>query len=159
MSRNVRALRENGVGFLCEFLKAAMRTADAAGTAVTRLSCATNQAVMELMGRIDACRPFSISFSLAPGEWKQNTEAETLSVCPYCYDLEIEGVTEADLAVIADSPISTSAVAVCIHACRTTEGLVRFYAKAVPTGVISGDGWIFKGVGTEEEKEQEGGET
>ena len=104
-------------------------------------------------------RPFSISFSLAPDEWKQNTEAETLSVCPYCYDLEIEGVTEADLAVIADSPISTSAVAVCIHACRTTEGLVRFYAKAVPTGVISGDCWIFKGVGTEEEKEQEGGET
>ena len=129
---DVRLLRENGVGFLCEFLGAAMRTADAAGSAVTRLSEATNQACLELIGRIDACRPFSTSFSLAPGDWKTNTEPETLSVCPYCCDLEIEGVTGADLAVIADSPLSMSAVAECIHACRTTAGIVRFYAKAVP---------------------------
>ena len=157
-----QVLAEQGTGFLCEFLRVAQRTADAAGSAVALLSQATNQSVREIMAVINSERPIATGFSLLPESWAANTEEDTASVFPYRCDIQIKDLTEDELAFAMIAPGSASAAKACKFGtvCRTLAGVLRFYAKIAPASSIAGEYWILNGQAratqeTEETEEEE----
>lgn len=161
-----KVLAEIGVAAICEFLKATMQTADSAGNAVTQLSQATNQSVRELASALNGDRPCAVGFTASASGWKANTEEDTSSVFPYAYDISVEDLTDEELAFIMVSPGSTNVAKACRigQTCRTSEAVLRLYAKRRPTGNIEGEYWIINGraaeteTGTETDPEEtEGG--
>lgn len=153
-----KVLAEIGVAVVCEFLKAAIQTADNAGDAVTQLSQATNQAVSELVAALNRERPCAVAFTANVSDWKANTEEDTSSVFAYAYDIEVQDVTTEELAFIVVSPGSASTAKACRLglSCRTLAGVIRLYAKQRPTGSITGEYWIVNGRAASEESGESG---
>ena len=161
MANDKKVLAEQGVGFLCEFLKAAIQTADAAGAAVTLLSQATNQSVREIMAALNSDRPSATAFSVAANSWKANEEEDTSSSFAYACDIAIEGLTAEELAFVMVAPASSTAARQCGigTVCRTLGGALRLYAKRVPSESIAGDYWIINGRAAAAEENDGAGET
>ena len=154
-----KVLAEIGVAAVCEFLKAATRTANNAGNAVTLLSQATNQSIQELVSALNGDRPCAVSFAAASSDWEENVEEDTSSTFPFAYDISVEDLTEDELAFVVVSPGSADMAKACRIGlvCRTLSGTLRLYAKRQPTGNIAGEYWIINGRAAETDEEETGG--
>lgn len=151
-----KVLAEIGVAAICEFLKAAIQTADNAGDAVTQLSQATNMSIQELVSALNGDRPCAVGFTATASGWGENTEEDTSSVFPYAYDISAEDLTDEELAFAMVSPGSAGIAKACRmgQVCRTCSGILRLYAKRQPTGNITGEYWIINGRAAETDESE-----
>lgn len=90
----------------------------------------------------------SVSSTIPTSDWVADS---TYSDFPYRYDLKITDVTANDFVTIIVSPSSFSVAEAC-NLCPTNEsaaGIVKIWAKTVPTASISIEYRVEEGVATE----------